>query len=237
MAKLSYEEIIQRLEELANPEAVAGMARFGITPKRAYGVTMPELRKLGKLAGTDHDLALRLWADGSREARILTSMVADPNLLDEALADAWVAEFDYWEICDQFCMNLFERAPFAYRKSHEWSRAEGEYVKRTGFVLMARLAVSDKKASDEPFHAFLAAVEREANDNRPAARKGINWALRQIGKRNLALNERAIATAEAVQRLGTPGARWIAADALRELRSEAVQAKLRARAAKLRGGA
>jgi 3-methyladenine DNA glycosylase AlkD len=229
---LTYEQIIARLEEQANPANVAGMARFGITPRRAYGVPMPILRDLAREAGRDQALTLRLWAADWRETRLLASLVADPGQVDEAQADAWVAEFDYWEICDQFCINLFERCSFAYPKAHEWSLAEAEFVKRTGFVLMARLAVADKRAGPEPFEEFLLAVQREAGDNRPAVRKAVNWALRQIGKRSPALNTRAVTIAREIQQLKLASALWIAADALRELTSEAVQARL----AKRHGG-
>ena len=236
------ETILQRLEAERNPEALAGMARFGITPARAYGVKIPVLRQLAREArvkarearskdkAADHALAQQLWANDTRETRILASMIDVPQLVSEAQMESWAAEFDYWEICDQCCQNLFEKTPFAYQKAVEWSERAEEYVKRAGFVLMARLAVSDKKAADERFVAFFPLIEREAGDPRDMVKKGVNWALRQIGKRNLALNQQAITVAERIEQQESKAARWVARDALRELRGTAVQTRLKARA-------
>ena len=228
---MSYEFILQQLEAERNPDALAGMAKFGIIPARAYGVKIPVLRKLARTARTkdlaaNHALAQQLWANDTRETRILASMVDASKLVTEAQMDEWAAAFDYWEICDQCCMNLFEKTPFAYDKAVEWSGREEEYVKRAGFVMMARMAVSDKKAADDRFVPFFALIEREAGDPRAMVKKGVNWALRQIGKRNLALNQQAITVAERIQRQDSRSARWIARDALRELRGTAVQKRL-----------
>lgn len=223
---MQYEEIIKQLQALSNPEAVAGMARFGITPQNTYGVSIPNLRKMAKEIGKNHLLAQQLWARDSRETRILASMIDDPKLVTEEQMESWVKEFDYWEICDQCCMNLFEKTGFAYQKGVEWSAREEEFVKRTGFVLMARLAVSDKKAKDDQFEAFLPIIKREATDNRNFVKKAVNWALRQIGKRNLNLNRKAIETAQEIQTMDSKSAQWIASNAIRELTSEAVQERL-----------
>lgn len=224
---MNFDAILQRLEALGDPEAVAGMAKYGITPAQAYGVSIPELRKLAKEAGKDHELAQQLWQKETRETRILASMVDEPQLVSAEQMDRWAEAFDYWEICDQCCMNLFEKTPFAYRKAVAWSAEEAEFVKRAGFVMMARLAVSDKKAADSQFEPFFALIERESDDGRNFVKKGVNWALRQIGKRNLSLNARAIETAEKIQQRNSKAARWIAQDALRELNSEAVQKRLK----------
>lgn len=223
---MTYEEIIVRLEAMADPEAVAGMARYGIRAAQTYGVPVPELRKLGREIGCDHELAQRLWAQGSREARLLAGLTADPRRVTEELLESWAAAFDNWEICDGTCMNLVERLPFAYRKAVEWSNREGEYVKRAGFVLMARLAVSDKKAADVAFEPFFALIRREATDPRDMVKKGVNWALRQIGKRSLALHAPAVALAEELAVMDDRNARWVGRDALRELQSEAVRRRL-----------
>ena len=220
-------EVLKRLEDLSDPEAVEGMARFGIRPDKAFGVSIPELRKLAKEIGTDHRLALRLWAAGYRETRILASMIDDPALVAEEQAGSWVRDFTYWEICDQCCMNLLEDTGFAYRKCVEWAASREEFVKRASFVLMARLAVSDKKADDDEFLKFLPLIKREASDERNFVRKAVNWALRQIGKRSLKLNGSAIKTAREVQAIDSRSAKWIASDALRELESEPVQERLR----------
>jgi len=230
MANEKYDDIIKKLKDLSNPKAIEGMARYGITPERTYGVSIPNLRKIAREIGIDHELAEQLWASDIRETRILASMVVDPKMITEELMEKWVRECDYWEICDQCCMNLFEKTQFAYQKCVEWSSKGEEFVKRAGFVLMARLAVSDKKADDEQFEGFFPIIEREAEDNRNYVKKGINWALRQIGKRNLALNKGAIETAKEIQDINSRSAKWVASDAIRELSSEAVQERLRSRA-------
>ncbi len=224
---MRYDDVIHKLQKLANPEAVAGMARYGIKPGKAYGVSIPNLRSMAKEIGTDHDLALELWDSGIHEARILAGMIADPDTTTERLADAWVQDFDSWDVCDQCCMNLFENTKFAYAKAIEWSASDKEYVKRAGFVMMARLAVSDKKAKDEEFLAFLGIIKKEACDSRNYVQKAVNWALRQIGKRNANLNRLALETAEEIQKMSPRSAKWIASDAIRELKSEEVQSKLK----------
>lgn len=217
--KSEIESIIQQLKRLGNPESVEGMKRFGITPEHTFGVRIPELRALGKTLGRNHDLALALWAIDTRETRILASIVDEPKKLTPKQMDVWAKEFSYWELCDQVCMNLFEKSPLAWNKAIEWSESEHEFVKRAGFVLMARLAVSDKRSTDARFEEFFPIIVRESGDNRNNVKKAVNWALRQIGKRNRALNEKAIHVAEEIHALDSPAAKWIASDALRELRS------------------
>ncbi len=141
--------------------------------------------------------------------------------------EQWVLDFDYWEICDQCCMNLFEKTNFAYYKATGWSSRTEEFVKRAGFVLMARLAVSDKKADDSRFEQFFPILVREAYDERNFVKKAVNWALRQIGKRNLALNKKAIEIAMVIRKIDSSSAKWIASDAIRELSGEAVQKRVR----------
>jgi 3-methyladenine DNA glycosylase AlkD len=203
------------------------MARYGITSERVYGVPMPVLRKLAREIGKDHQLAQRLWSSGVHDARTLACLSDDPKQVTEEQMEAWVRDFDNWAICDGCCSNLFDRTPFARRKAAEWSERDEDYVKRAAFALMAALAVHDKKASDAQFERFLRIIEREAADDRNYVKKAVNWALRQIGKRNLALNRKATAAAERIRSSGTRAGRWIAADALRELRSPAVQSRLR----------
>lgn len=225
---LSYDEIINRLEGLRDPAAVAGMARYGIVGQEVYGVKMPVLRAMAKEAGRDHALAARLWAHPSRETRVLAGLIDEWRQVDEAQMESWVADFDSWEVCDQVC-GLFARTPYAYAKAVEWSARPEEFVKRAGFVLMAYLAHQAFKTNDEALLAFLPLIEREAGDGRNFVKKGVNWALRDIGKRNLALNAAAIATAECLIQQPSPSARWNGRDALRELSSEKVQGRLRVR--------
>jgi len=223
---VEYDAILAQLQAQANPAAAAGMARFGINASETYAVPVPQLRALAKAIGTDHALAEQLWNSGIHEARILASMIDDPRLVTEEQLERWVAALDSWDVCDQCCGNLFDRTPFAYRKALEWSERSEEYVKRAGFALMAYLAVHDKRASDEAFEQFLPAIVAQATDERNFVKKAVNWALRQIGKRGRRLNQRAIETAGAIQQIDSRAARWIAADALRELTGEKVQQRL-----------
>ncbi|MCL5038149.1 MAG: DNA alkylation repair protein [Chloroflexi bacterium] len=227
---MRYEDVIKKLRQMADPEVISGMARFGITAKEVMGVKIPDLRKLAKEIGRDHELALKLWGKEIRETRIIAAMIDDPALVTEKQIESWVRDFDSWEACDQCCSNLFEKTPFAYDKCFQWSQREEEFVKRAGFVLMARLAVSDKKAGDEKFESFFPIILRGAADERNFVRKAVNWALRQIGKRNLALNEKAVRIGEKMREMDSSSARWIASDALRELKSQAVLDRLKMKA-------
>jgi 3-methyladenine DNA glycosylase AlkD len=224
--KTSADQIIQKLKSLANPKNVEGMARFGINPNNTLGISVPVLRDIAREAGKDHQLAQELWASGIHEARILACFVDKPELVTESQMESWVKNFDSWDVCDLCCSDLFDRTKFAHQKAVEWSGREEEFVKRAGFTLMAALAVHDKKASDADFLKFLPIIKRESTDERNFAKKAVNWALRNMGKRNLDLNKMAIKTAEEIQKIDSKSARWIAADALRELTGEAVQKRL-----------
>ena len=219
-------ELIAELRRQANPTNVAGMAKFGINPHDTLGVSIPAVRQLAKRAGRNHALAVELWESGIHEARILAALVDDPRWVTEEQMERWAAEFDSWDVCDQVCSNLFDRTPLAWDKAAAWSGRPEEFVKRAGFVLMAALAVHDKRASDQQFEALLPIIAREAYDARNFVKKAVNWALRGIGKRNRALNARAIETCLAIQAMPDKTARWIASDALRELTSDAVQGRL-----------
>ena len=226
MPPYSSAVILDMLRAEADPASVVGMARYGISPQSTLGVSMPFLRGLARQTSCDHGLALDLWASGVHEARILAALVDDPRLVTEAQMEEWVAGLDSWDVCDQLCGNLFDKSPFAYAKASEWSSRPETFVKRAGFVLMTQLAVHDKAAPDEPFEVFLTLVAREAGDERNFVKKAVNWALRQIGKRNVILHARAVATAETIAAMDSKAARWVAADALRELRSDAVRRRL-----------
>jgi 3-methyladenine DNA glycosylase AlkD len=226
---MKYETLLKKMESLSDPKAVEGMARYGINPEKAYGISIPRLRRMAKETGKDHGLAQRLWSSEIHEARILASMIDDPQQVTQEQMENWVKDFNSWDLCDQCCSNLFEKTDLAPKKAVEWSSREEEFVKRAGFVLMARLAVSDKKAEDCLFEEFFPLIKREAIDRRNFVKKAVNWALRQIGKRNPNLNARAIETAEGIQKIDSKSARWIASDAIRELTSAAVQKRLRFR--------
>ncbi len=224
---MKYDELMEELKSRHNPEAVAGMARVGINVEKAYGISMPELRKLAKRAGRDHVLAEQLWESGIHDARLLACLIDDPKQVNEEQLERWVRDFNAWDICDQCCGELFDKTPCAYQKAVEWSERDEEFVKRAGFVLMAKLAVHDKKADNDKFAQFFPIIKREARDERNFVKKAVNWALRQIGKRNRALNESAIETAREIKQLDSKSARWIAADALRELTSDKIKRRLR----------
>jgi 3-methyladenine DNA glycosylase AlkD len=222
----SPRDVLARLRALADPDALKSAARNGIPVDRAYGVSMPRLRALARELGVDHGLALALWGSGVHEARILAGLVDDAAQVDDAQMERWAAEFDAWDVCDQVCTNLFRHSALAYEKAVEWMGRAEPLVKRAGMVLVAVQAVHDKGASDERFAALVPLVVAAADDERPLVRKGACWALRQIGKRNRQLNALAIDAAERLRGARGPGARWVGADALRELRSPRLQARL-----------
>jgi 3-methyladenine DNA glycosylase AlkD len=219
-------ETLSKIKAHAHPENLEGMARFGIQGTGRLGLSVPEMRQIAKELGRDHDLALALWKTGIPDAMIIASMVDEPKLLTESQMDEWVNDFIAWDVCDQVCGNLFDKSPLAWRKAKQWANREEEFVKRAAFALIASLAWHDKSAPDEKFIALLPAVKAGATDERNFVRKAVNWALRQIGKRNLVLNAIAIETAREIGRLDTKSARWVAADALRELTSDSVQDRL-----------
>ncbi len=215
------------LQQNAHPEALEGLARFGITGDKRLGLSMPEIRRIARTLGHDQTLAQALWDTGIPEARIVAGLVAEPAQLSSRQMDAWAKGFAYWDVCDQVCGSAFLASPLAWRKVQTWATRQDEFVRRAAFALLATLAVHDKQASDEDFVAALSLIEAAADDERNFVKKAVNWALRNIGKRNPALNAAAIAAAHRIQQQGSRPARWIAADALRELASEAVQARLK----------
>ena len=225
------QQCLLQLRRLGSPKNVAGMARFGIRAKRVYGVAKPKMDALAKRIGKSHHLALRLWSSGVHDARILAGMVDEAQHVTAAQMDRWVRDFDNWDVCDGTCCHLFVFAAPAWQKAVQWSRRKPEFQKRAGFALMAYLAVHDKSAVDSKYLRLLPVIRREARDERNFVRKAVNWALRQIGKRNLKLNRATIQEAEHIEKVDTRAARWIARDALRELRSEAVQRRLRGKRA------
>jgi len=219
-------DVLARLEALESPKDREGMARFGIKPGRALGISMTKLRAIAKEVGRDHDLALELWSSGIHEARLLATIVDDPKRVSREQMESWVADFDSWDVCDQACMNLFWRAEDGVEMAFEWAEREEEFVKRAAFALMARFATKRARASDELLESFLPVIETASDDDRNFVRKAVNWSLRQIGKRNAHLNELAIGSAERLRTRDSKAARWIANDALRELTSDKVRARL-----------
>jgi 3-methyladenine DNA glycosylase AlkD len=232
--------ILAELRALGSAKDRAGMARYGINVENAFGVSIYELRKVAKRLGTDHDLALALWSTGNHEARLLACFVDDPDAVTVKQMEAWARDFDSWDICDQATTSLFDLTKHGRSKAREWATRDEEWVKRAGFALMAGLAVHDKTATDGAFAKLLPLIERGAFDDRNFVKKAVNWALRNIGKRNLVLNTAAVACAEKIRDTANKkaggerggdtrvrAARWVAADALRELGSEKTRARLR----------
>jgi len=237
MASKECEETIRELRRLGNPSNVVGMGRYGISTNGTLGVSMPALKDLAKRIGRRHELASELWDSGLHEARILAAWVAEPSRTDRAMMERWACQFDSWDVCDQVCGHLFSRAGPAYEVIPGWTAREEEFVRRAGFVMMAALAVHDKKAGDDVFLGFFPLIERGACDGRNFVKKAVSWAIRQMGKRDLRLRLECVALAERLKAQGTTSARWIAADAIRELNSPAVLARLEAKKCRLREGA
>jgi len=228
---MEYHEILKKMKSYYNPRNIAGMARFGINVKKAYGVPAPALRQMARAHRKNHALAERLWASGIHDAKGLAGLIDDPAQVTEEQMERWARDFDSWAVVDGTCNNLFRLTPFAHKKAVEWTRRDEEYVKRAGFVLMACLAVHHKAAPDSTFLRFLPLIKKGATDERNFVKKAVNWALRQIGKRNLKLREAAISTGKEIQKLDSRAARWIAADALRELTNGKTVAMIRTRTA------
>ena len=227
----SVQEVLEILKAKAKSDQLEGMARFGIVTEQRLGVSVPEMRVVAKQVGKDHELALALWETGILEARIVAGMVGEPEKLTEEQMEAWVVDINSWDVCDQVCMNLFEKSSLAQQKIFEWSKREEEFIKRTAFALVACLAWHEKKAGDGEFIQYLPLIQREATDPRNFVKKAVNWALRNIGKRNRNLNKAAIEAAKEIREIDNKTARWIASNAIRELESEKVQERLRKKAA------
>jgi 3-methyladenine DNA glycosylase AlkD len=223
----TVQRVVAELRRHGSRHNVEGMAHFGIRSADVYGVSKPKLDKIARDIGRNHDLGLRLWDTGNHDARLLGVLISESHRVTDNQMERWVKDFDNWDVCDGTCCHLFAHAAPAWKKALAWTRRKTEFEKRAGFAMAAYLAIHDKTAGDERFEPVLKAIEREAWDERNFVRKAVNWALRNIGKRNPRLNRRAIASAERIRKRGTRAGRWIAADALRELKSEAVQTRLK----------
>ncbi len=230
-ARWTKAAILRELKKLANPKVRAQMAYFGVNVPKSLGISAPVLHALAKRIGKDHRLAQEIWATGVHEARIFATLIGQPEKVTAAEMERWVRDFDSWDVVDAACCYLYVHTKLAWSKAAAWSRRPEEFVKRAGFSLVAYLSYKDKFAPNAAFVKFLRVIEREAHDERNFVRKAVNWALRNIGKRNMRLNQEAIRAAERIRSQNTRAARWIAADALRELKSSAVQTRLRRKAA------
>jgi len=219
-------ETLAWLERRGTKKTRDGMARYGITAKKAYGVTMGTMLGLRKKLGRDQELAVALFRTGWYEARIMASFVGDPERLSAAQMDSWARAFDSWAVCDSMCFHLFDRTPHAWAKVNEWAKRDEEFVKRASFALIASLTVHDKEAPDTAFLKALSHIEKAAFDPRDFVKKAVNWALRSVGKRNAVLNAASVDVAKRLAQSEDPAARWVGKDALRELTSAGVQRRL-----------
>jgi 3-methyladenine DNA glycosylase AlkD len=210
-------EILKKLKSMGSEENRAGMARFGINSANSFGVPMTPLRRLAREVRRDHKLAHELWATGNREARILAALVADPKQLTVCEMNRWVRDFNSWDVCDNSAIHLFRKSPLAWEQALKWARLKPEFARRAGFAMFATLAVHDKSAPDQTFIEILPLIEEFATDDRNFVKKAVNWALRQIGKRNLVLRAESINVAERLARSDSASSRWVGKDALREL--------------------
>lgn len=227
---MTADEIIAELRELSDPSRIEVLERFAIKTPQCFGISTPDVKafakEVKKLVEDRHAVAAMLWKSGIFEARSVAFLIDDPKQVTPEQMDAWCADFDNWATVDGVCGYLFCRTPYAYEKAVEWTTRKPEFEKRAAFSLMAYLAVHDKKAPNEKLAAFLPLIKKHSDDERNFVKKAVNWALRQIGKRNLVLNGLAIESAERIKAAGTKAGRWIAADALRELQGEAVRERL-----------
>ena len=224
---VTVEEILKQLRSKAKPDQVEGMARFAIVGEKRLGVSVPDMRKIAKSIGKDHWLALDLWDTGVPEGMIVAGMIAEPDKLTEGQMEDWVVDINSWDVCDQVSMNLFEKSSFAEKKIYDWSQREEEFVKRTAYALIACLAWHDQAASDDEFIQYFPVIVAGATDNRNFVKKAVNWALRNIGKRNQALNKAALEVTYEIKEIDAKSARWIASNAIRELESDKVQERLK----------
>jgi len=220
---MTSDQVIANLKQHTNAQAVDGLARFGIRPAQALGISIPTLRKMAKEIGRNQVLAVALWVSGIHGARILASMIAEPQLVSAELMEEWANDFDAWDVCDQVCGNLFDKTPYACQKATERCQQEKEFVSRAGFVMMAELAVHDKQAQDEAFLQFFPLIKRYAGDERNFVKKAVNWVLRQIGKRNSSLRTLAVECAYEIQDMDSKTAHWVAKDALKELQAKEIK--------------
>jgi len=225
---MQYEDIISKLESLKNPKNVEGMARFGIRPKtKVFGIPIPETRKIAKIIGKNHELALKLWDSGIHEARILAGYIAEPEKITEKQFEKWVKGFDSWDVVDQVCSATLDKISFVQKKIFELANRKEEFVRRTAFTLICCLTVHDKKMLDKEFTKFFTLIKKASTDERNFVKKAVNWALRQIGKRNKKLNAQAIKLAKEIKKIDSKSAKWIASNALSELTNEKVLKRIK----------
>ncbi len=219
-------EVLEMLRSAADVENLAGMARYGINSEKRLGVKIPRMRQIAKTVGRDHQLALDLWETGIPEAMVVASMVDEPELVTESQMDKWVADFNSWDVCDQVCMNLFDKTNYSWGRIEAWHKRQPEFVRRAAYALIACLAWHDKRAPDEKFIELIPLIEEAAVDERNYVKKAVSWALRNIGKRNQRLHQVALETAQKLIQSESKTARWIGMDTVKDITSSAAQKRL-----------
>src|ERR1044071_9389136 len=220
------DEVVARLRKLGSQSVRDGMLRYGIPNEDAFGVSVRKIQKLSKELGRNHELALALWETGFYEARMLAAFVDDPKLVTCAQMDRWCKDFDNWGIVDTVCFKLFDVTPHAWKKVEQWSKRRDEFQRRAAYALLACLGVHDKQATNEKFIACFPLIEAAATDERNFVKKGVSWALRVIGRRNLELNNAATELAQRLADSLDPTSRWLGKEALREFKRPVVRRQL-----------
>lgn len=221
---MTANEIIELLKTMGSERNRSGMARFGINTEKAFGISMAELKPIAKEIKKNHKLALELWDYEYHEARLLAVLIDNPKEVGGEQMDSWASSFNSWDLCDQACMKLFCYTEARWDKVFEWGESEVEYVKRASFALIAGLGLHEKSKDNENFIKSLELIVRKADDERNFVKKAINWALRQIGKRNMQLREAAIDACNKIltQHPNSKSAKWVANDALREFQNDKI---------------
>jgi 3-methyladenine DNA glycosylase AlkD len=224
---MKFEDVMNKLNSMRNIKNVEGMARFGIKPENNLGISVTTIREFARKIGKDHDLAIKLWDTEIRDARMVAACIDDSKIVTKEQMEKWVKDFNSWDLCDHTCGHLFDKTPYAYEKAKEWTNRSAEFQKRAGFSLIAWLSVHDKKKDDSVFEQFFPLIIKQSTDDRNYVKKAVSWALRNIGKRSLNLNKKAIDVAKIIQKIGSKTAKWIASDTIRELTSKQIQQRLK----------
>jgi 3-methyladenine DNA glycosylase AlkD len=220
-------EIFERLKSKSRKDQLEGMSRYGINIDKRLGVSIPNIRKIAKEFGKNHEIALELWNIGFADAKITAALIDEPEKVTENQMEEWVKGIDSWDVCDQICMNLFDKTPYAWKKIIDWSKRDEEFVKRTAFSLLACLAWHDKNAEDNKFIDYFPIIKRNSTDERNYVKKAVSWSLRHIGKRNLNLHKAALKLANEIKQIDSKTAKWIGSDVIKDLNSDATKRRLK----------
>ncbi|MGH1334656.1 MAG: DNA alkylation repair protein [Aureispira sp.] len=209
--------VLAHLHTLSNPEKAAYKAqKFGVHAQQTLGIYQADLKALAKELPKNKTLALDLYKSGIYEARILCAKIFPLKELDGEQMEVWIKDFENWEICDTFCMGLFAKGPLAASKIYAWANKEREYERRASFATLAAYCMAAKKVENASFRPFFSLIEAAADDERLYVKKAVNWALRNIGKRNIDLHQEAQACAERLLLRPEKSAQWIGKDALKQ---------------------